>query len=162
MTDCTPEPNLDLAHLLTMQAVRNVTMLKRDAKRLKKKSLQVFGTEYPLGVCQQAMAVSRGFASFPHLQAVSEKLGHERHFMKIPGSSSRMKALTALSDFEHGFVTAAALAARLGDPYLAAKMLGNAGFQALDCSELNAVDKQQLQLVNQQPGMKLTGLGKHN
>ncbi|WP_116893408.1 hypothetical protein [Pseudomonas syringae] len=73
-----------------------------------------------------------------------------------------MKALTALSDFEHGFVTAAALAARLGDPNLAAKMLGNAGFQALDCSELNAVDKQQLQLVNQQPGMKLTGLGKNN
>lgn len=36
MTDCTPEPNLALAHLLTMQAVRNVTMLKRDAKRLKK------------------------------------------------------------------------------------------------------------------------------
>ena len=28
--------------------------------------------------------------------------------------------------------------------------------------ELNAFDKQQLQLVNQQPGMKLTGLGKHN
>lgn len=55
----------------------------------------------------------------------------------------------------------AALAARLSDPNLAAKMLGNAGFQALDCSELNAVDKQ-LQLVNQQPGMKLTGLGKHN
>ena len=70
--------------------------------------------------------------------------------------------LTALSDFEHGFVIAAALAARLGDPNPAAKMLGNAGFQALDCSELNAVDKQQLQLVNQQPGMKLNGLGKHN
>ncbi|OSR65118.1 hypothetical protein BV326_05431 [Pseudomonas syringae pv. actinidiae] len=42
------------------------------------------------------------------------------------------------------------------------RCIGNAGFQALDCSELNAVDKQQLQLVNQQPGMKLTGLGKHN
>ncbi|WP_253485514.1 hypothetical protein [Pseudomonas fluorescens] len=61
--------------------------------------------------------------------------------------------------FEHGFVTAAALATRLGDPNLAAKMLGHAGFQALDYSELNAADKQQLQLVNQQPGMKLTGLG---
>jgi hypothetical protein len=70
-------------------------------------------------------------------------------------------AFKALSDFEHGFVTAGALAARLGDPNLAAKMLGHAGFQALDCSELNAVDKQ-LELVNQQPGMKLTGLGKHN
>ncbi len=70
--------------------------------------------------------------------------------------------LKALSEFELGFVTAAALAARLGDPNLAAKMLGNAGFQGLDCSELNAADKQQLQLVNQQPGMKLTGLGKHN
>ena len=73
-----------------------------------------------------------------------------------------MKALTALTDFEHGVVTAAALAARLGDPNLAAKIHGNTGFQALDCSELNAVYKQQLQLVNQQQGMKLTGLGKHN
>jgi hypothetical protein len=73
-----------------------------------------------------------------------------------------MKTLTTLSAFEHGFVTAAAQAARLGDPNLAAKILGNAGFQTLDCSELNAVDKQQLQLVNQQPGMKLTGLGNHD
>lgn len=62
------------ARLLTMRAVRNMTMLKRDAKRLKKKSLQVFGTEYPLGVCQQAMAVSRGFTSFIHLEAMSAKL----------------------------------------------------------------------------------------
>lgn len=73
-----------------------------------------------------------------------------------------MKALTALSNFEHGFVIAAAQAARLDDVNLAAKMRGSAGFHALDCSELNAVDKQQLQLVNQQPGMRLTGLGKHN
>lgn len=73
-----------------------------------------------------------------------------------------MNVLTALTEFEHGFVTAAALAARLGDPKLAAKLLGSAGFQALDCSELNAFDKQHLQLVNQQPGMKLTGLDKHN
>jgi len=73
-----------------------------------------------------------------------------------------MKAVTALSDFEHGFVTAAALAARLGGPNLAAKMLGNAGIEALDCSDLNAVDKKQLELVNQQPGMRLTDLGKHN
>ncbi|SDJ11190.1 hypothetical protein [Pseudomonas abietaniphila] len=73
-----------------------------------------------------------------------------------------MKTLTVLSDFEHGFVTAAALAARLGDPHLGAKMLGAAGFESLDCSELNTVDKQQLHLVNQQPGMKLVGLGQHN
>lgn len=73
-----------------------------------------------------------------------------------------MGPLTPISDFAHGFVTAAALAARLSDPNLAAKMLGHAGFQARDCSELNAADKQQLQLVNQHPGMKLTGLGKHN
>ncbi|MGO4801173.1 hypothetical protein ACEN2T_17985 [Pseudomonas sp. W22_MBD1_FP4] len=73
-----------------------------------------------------------------------------------------MKSLTALSDFEHGFVTAAALVARLDDQNLAARMLGSAGFQALDCSELNAADKQQLLLVNQQPGMKLTGLGMQN
>lgn len=73
-----------------------------------------------------------------------------------------MKTLTPITEFAHGFAVAAALAARLGDPNLAAKMLGHAGFQALDCSELNAADKQQLLLVNQQPGMLLTGLGKHN
>lgn len=70
--------------------------------------------------------------------------------------------LKALSDFEHGFVAAAALATKLGDPNLAAKMLGQAGFQGLDCSELNDSDKQMLKLVNQQPGMQLTGLGKQN
>ncbi len=57
--------------------------------------------------------------------------------------------LKALSEFEHGFVTAVAMATRLGHPHLAAKLLGHAGFQGLDCSELNTVDKQQLQLVNQ-------------
>lgn len=75
-------------------------------------------------------------------------------------SSGVGSAAKALSDFEHGFVTAAALAARLGDPNLAAKMLGQAGFQGLDCSELNEFDKQQLQLVNQQPGINLLGLSK--
>lgn len=35
-----------------------------------------------------------------------------------------MNVLTALTEFEHGFVTAAALAARLGDPKLASKLLG--------------------------------------
>ncbi len=68
-------PNLDLTRLLSMQAVRSVTMLKRDAKRLKKKSLEVFGTEYPLAVCQHAMAVSRGFTSFAQLDAIATKLG---------------------------------------------------------------------------------------
>lgn len=69
-------PNADLTRLLSMQAIRNVTMLKRDAKRLKKKSLQVFGTEYSLAVCQKAMAVSRGFTSFSHLEAIAAKLGY--------------------------------------------------------------------------------------
>jgi hypothetical protein len=75
-----------------------------------------------------------------------------------------MAPLKPLSDFEHGFVAAAAAAAaaRLGDPNLAAKMLGQAGFQGLDCSELNQADKEQLHLVNQQPGMKLQGLSKPN
>lgn len=73
-----------------------------------------------------------------------------------------MAPLKPLSDFEHGFVAAAAAAARLGDPNLAAKMLGQAGFQGLDCSELNEADKQQLHLVNRQPGMKLIGLSDPN
>lgn len=73
-----------------------------------------------------------------------------------------MKALTGISDFEHGFVVAAALVARLGDPKLAAKMLCSVAFNALDCSELNSSDQDMLRLINQQPGMKLTGLGKPN
>ncbi len=83
--------------------------------------------------------------------------GYEQTFTSV---KCRMKALTPLSDFEHGFVTAVLLAARLGDRNLAAKMLGNASFQALDCPELNAGDKQQFLLVDQQPGMKLTGHGR--
>ncbi|RMN20398.1 hypothetical protein ALQ64_00211 [Pseudomonas cannabina] len=50
----------------------------------------------------------------------------------------------------------------MGDPNLAAKMLGSARPHTLDCSELNAADKHQLQLVIQQPGMELTGRSKHN
>lgn len=68
-----------LTRLLSMQAVRNLEALKRDAKRLKKRSLQVFGTDYPLSACQQAMAVSRGFKSFAHLEAVANQLGLNRH-----------------------------------------------------------------------------------
>ncbi|KUG45598.1 hypothetical protein ALP79_200087 [Pseudomonas savastanoi pv. fraxini] len=55
-----------------------------------------------------------------------------------------MKALTPLSDFEHGFVTAAALAARLGDPNLAPKMhwqcgLPSVGLLGAECGRQAAV-----------------------
>ncbi|AZE39144.1 hypothetical protein C4K06_6156 [Pseudomonas chlororaphis subsp. aureofaciens] len=63
---------------LTASILRNVSTLKRDAKRLQKKSEQVFGVEYPLGICQQALAVSRGFISFADLQAASQRLGQDR------------------------------------------------------------------------------------
>ncbi|MFL1480958.1 hypothetical protein [Pseudomonas grimontii] len=39
----------------------------------------------------------------------------------------------------------------MGEPDLAAKMLGHAGFQAQAYSELNAVDKPLLQLLTNNP-----------
>ncbi|MFA0940843.1 hypothetical protein ACDH53_26080 [Pseudomonas tremae] len=70
--------SMSLSRLLTLQAVCNLTSLKRDAKRLQKKSMQVFGTEHSLAVCQQAMAVSRGFTSLANLDALSDRLGTNR------------------------------------------------------------------------------------
>ncbi len=81
------------------------------------------------------MRLSSGFASTRNdpgkpagKRAGLSKITRIINDLRIYGKH-RMKALTALSDFEHGFVIAEALAARLGDPNLAAKMLGNAGFK---------------------------------
>nr|WP_168550522.1 hypothetical protein [Pseudomonas savastanoi] len=84
-----------LSRLLTLQAVRNLTSLKRDAKRLQKKSQQVFGTEHSLAVCQQAMAVSRGFTSLASLDALSDRLGMNRRnpFWTLTGRSDAHQAV---------------------------------------------------------------------
>ncbi|WP_231656428.1 hypothetical protein [Pseudomonas californiensis] len=84
-----------LSRLLTLQAVRNLTSLKRDAKRLQKKSQQVFGTEHSLAVCQQAMAVSRGFTSLATLEALSDRLGMNRRnlFWTLTGRSDAHQAV---------------------------------------------------------------------
>ncbi len=63
--------SMSLSRLLTLQAVRNLTSLKRDAKRLQKKSQQVFGTAHSLAVCQQATESRKDplNTTCPHLRA---------------------------------------------------------------------------------------------
>ncbi|MEE4695621.1 hypothetical protein V2K91_10260 [Pseudomonas alliivorans] len=88
-----------LIRSLTASVVRNVSALKRDAKRLQKNSQLVFGTEYPLKVCQQAVAVSRGFRSLADVENISQRLGLNKHapFWTIFGrSDNHQAALSAL------------------------------------------------------------------
>ncbi|EPH0594312.1 hypothetical protein [Pseudomonas aeruginosa] len=66
---------LSLIRSLTASAARNISALKRDAKRLQKHSQLVFGTEYPLKVCQHAVAVSRGFRSLADVEHLEQRLG---------------------------------------------------------------------------------------
>lgn len=68
-----------LIRSLTASVVRNVSALKRDAKRLQKNSRLVFGTEYSLKVCQHAVAVSRGFRSLADVENMSRRLGLEKN-----------------------------------------------------------------------------------
>ncbi|MHB0842916.1 hypothetical protein ACYCGP_08750 [Stutzerimonas nitrititolerans] len=90
---------ISLIRSLTASVVRNVSALKRDAKRLHKNSHLVFGTEYPLKVCQHAVAVSRGFRSLEDVENLSRRLGLEKDapFWTILGrSDNHQAALNAL------------------------------------------------------------------
>lgn len=82
---------ITLIRSLTATVVRNVTALKRDAKRLQKHSGHVFGTEYPLKVCQQAVAVSRGFKSLSDVENLAQRLGMDKQapFWTILGRNDR-------------------------------------------------------------------------
>lgn len=64
---------------LTSTAARNVSALKRDAKRLQKHSEGVFGVKYPLKTCQQAVAVSRGFRSLADVERLAHRLGLDKN-----------------------------------------------------------------------------------
>ncbi|MGV2749505.1 UNVERIFIED_CONTAM: hypothetical protein O1L25_14195 [Pseudomonas aeruginosa] len=70
---------LSLIRSLTASASRNISALKRDAKRLQKNSVLVFGTEYPLKVCQNAVAVSRGFRSLADVDKLEQHIGMNRN-----------------------------------------------------------------------------------
>ncbi|MBD8808559.1 hypothetical protein [Pseudomonas syringae] len=88
-----------LIRSLTASVVRNVSALKRDAKRLQKNSQLVFGTEYPLKVCQHAVAVSRGFRSLTDVENISRRLGLDKNapFWTVRGrSDNHQAALSAL------------------------------------------------------------------
>ncbi len=69
---------ISLIRSLTVSVVRNVSALKRDAKRLQKHSELVFGTEYPLKVCQHAVSVSRGFRSLADVENLARRLGLDK------------------------------------------------------------------------------------
>lgn len=69
---------ISLIRGLTASVIRNVSALKRDAKRLQKHSQLVFGTEYPLKVCQHAVAVSRGFRSLAEVENLAQRLGMDK------------------------------------------------------------------------------------
>ncbi|NVZ72578.1 MULTISPECIES: hypothetical protein [Pseudomonas] len=69
---------ISLIRSLTASVIRNVSALKRDAKRLQKHSQLVFGTEYPLKVCQHAVAVSRGFRSLADVENLAHRLGMDK------------------------------------------------------------------------------------
>ncbi|KVD16121.1 hypothetical protein WI80_00090 [Burkholderia ubonensis] len=69
---------LSLIRGLTASVYRNLASLKRDAKRLQRQSQRVFGAEYPLSTCQQAVAVSRGFKSFADIEKLGARLGFAR------------------------------------------------------------------------------------
>ncbi|WP_172678994.1 hypothetical protein [Pseudomonas coronafaciens] len=80
---------ISLIRGLTASVTRNVSALKRDAKRLQKHSQLVFGTEYPLNVCQHAVAVARGFRSLADFENLTHRLGmnKEAPFWTIHGRS---------------------------------------------------------------------------
>ena len=69
---------ISLIRSLTASVMRNVSALKRDAKRLQKHSQHVFGVEYSLKVCQHAMAVSRGFRSLGDVEHLAQRLGMDK------------------------------------------------------------------------------------
>ncbi|RMS09601.1 hypothetical protein ALP71_200070 [Pseudomonas coronafaciens pv. garcae] len=80
---------ISLIRALTASVTRNVSALKRDAKRLQKHSQLVFGTEYPLNVCQHAVAVARGFRSLADFENLTHRLGMNKEvpFWTIHGRS---------------------------------------------------------------------------
>lgn len=90
---------ITLIRSLTSSVIRNVSTLKRDAKRLQKHSALVFGTEFPLKVCQHAVAVSRGFHSLAEVEKLGQRLGMDKQapFWKILGrNDTHQSVLNAL------------------------------------------------------------------
>lgn len=64
-----------------------------------------------------------------------------------------------LREFERGVLYAVAVVQMTAnEPVIAADILREAGFTTLDCSSLDDCDKEALRVVNQEKGMRLTGL----
>lgn len=120
---------------LAASILRNVSTLKRDAKRLQKKSENVFGVEYPLGVCQQALAVSRGFTSFADLQSASLRLGQDRNqpFWTLHGrTDSHQAVLEAIFQLEIDFIESGPIVFS-GDLSSSAKPAAALFFERMSC-----------------------------
>jgi hypothetical protein len=56
----------------------NLTAIKRQAKRLQKASAEIFGQEFPLSTCQQAVARSHGFQHWHEAERVLSRIGADR------------------------------------------------------------------------------------
>ena len=86
---------MSLIRSLTASVTRNVAGLKRDAKRLQKHSVDVFGTQYPLSTFQRAMAVARGFKSLEEVERLAARLGMDRDapFYTIRGRNDAHEAV---------------------------------------------------------------------
>jgi hypothetical protein len=94
---------MTLIRSLTASVTRNLSTLKRDAKRLQKHSLAVFGTEYPLSTCQRAVAVSRGFRSLAEVENLVQRLGIDKTapFWTILGrNDAHQEILSAIYQLE--------------------------------------------------------------
>jgi hypothetical protein len=94
---------ISLIRSLTASVTRNVSTLKRDAKRLQKHSMAVFGTEYPLSTCQRAVAVSRGFKSFAEVENLVRRLGIDKNipfWTILSRNDAHQEVLSALYQLE--------------------------------------------------------------
>ncbi|CAB3754711.1 hypothetical protein [Paraburkholderia humisilvae] len=94
---------ISLIRSLTASVARNVSTLKRDAKRLQKHSKTVFGTAYPLSTCQKAVAVSRGFKSLADVESLARRLGLDRNapwWTILSRNDAHQNTLSALYQLE--------------------------------------------------------------
>jgi hypothetical protein len=87
-----------------MAATRlNITQIKRQAKRLHKAAPEVFGAQYPLAACQEAMARAHGYQHWHEAQRVLSRVGADRSapFWTIESRNDRHQdLLQALVDLE--------------------------------------------------------------
>jgi hypothetical protein len=86
---------LSLFRSLSTAIGNNLTSLKRQSKRLHKASPRIFGKEYPLTVCQEAVAAAHGLPSWLHVGKLLARAGidREKPFWHQDGRNDRHQQL---------------------------------------------------------------------